>query len=182
MANKVDVRIIKSKESLMASLVKLLSEKNLDELTISEICEEASVNRNTFYSHYTGVRELFDEMKGKYMESFLSTFKYSSSSENAIQKSFVELLDKMRSFGDLTKVVLSQTNSFVFLKTLLLLCIPSLNTITPKNDLVSGEELSAFILGGIENLIVTWVDKDFPESPKTLCKKIVSLLEMYISL
>ena len=52
MANKVDVRIVKSKESLMSALIGLMGKKKLEELTISEICQEADVNRNTFYSHY----------------------------------------------------------------------------------------------------------------------------------
>ena len=75
MANKVDVRIVKSKESLMNALVNLLSKKKLEDLTISEICQEADVNRNTFYSHYTSIRELFEEMRGKYLESLLASTK-----------------------------------------------------------------------------------------------------------
>ena len=67
MANKVDVRIVKSKESLMSAMIGLLGKKKLEDLTISEICQEADVNRNTFYSHYSSVRELFDEMNGKYL-------------------------------------------------------------------------------------------------------------------
>ena len=73
MANKVDIRIVKSKESLMSALVSLLQKKKLEDLSISEVCQEANVNRNTFYSHYTNIRELFEEMKGQYLESLLSS-------------------------------------------------------------------------------------------------------------
>ena len=48
MANKVDVRIIRSKESLISALVSLLKNRSIEELTISELCEKADVNRNTF--------------------------------------------------------------------------------------------------------------------------------------
>ena len=68
MANKVDVRIIRSKESLISALVSLLKNRSIEELTISELCEKADVNRNTFYSHYSDINDLFDELKGKYME------------------------------------------------------------------------------------------------------------------
>ena len=37
MANKVDVRIVKSKESLMSAMIGLLGKKKLEDLTISEI-------------------------------------------------------------------------------------------------------------------------------------------------
>lgn len=58
---KTDLRIIKTKESLRNALLKLLEEKPLEQISISELCREAKINRGTFYLHYDNVDALFEE-------------------------------------------------------------------------------------------------------------------------
>lgn len=43
------------------ALLRLLKQKQFSEITVSEICQEAQVNRSTFYSHYTNTLELLNE-------------------------------------------------------------------------------------------------------------------------
>ncbi|MCM1544855.1 MAG: TetR/AcrR family transcriptional regulator [Ruminococcus sp.] len=49
---KTDVRVKKTYNQLMEALFKLLAEKSFDDLTVLEICNEASVHRATFYKHF----------------------------------------------------------------------------------------------------------------------------------
>lgn len=182
MANKVDVRIVKSKDSLMTALVNLLLQKNLEDLTISEICQEADVNRNTFYSHYTSVRELFEEMKGKYMESLLASSKVFDEPNDSISKSLINILDKMKEESNMTKVILSQTNTTKFLNMLLHFALPQIYTMKSKSELLSSGESQAFVLGGVVNLIHHWVETDFQESPKNLGKRISTFIDEFFSL
>ena len=51
-SKKTDLRIIKTKKSLYESLLDLMREKPFEELKVSDICENALVNRSTFYSHF----------------------------------------------------------------------------------------------------------------------------------
>lgn len=53
-----DSRIIRSKRDLADALEKLLQEKNLDDITITEIAEEAMVSKNTFYNNFLDKNEL----------------------------------------------------------------------------------------------------------------------------
>ena len=78
MSVKQDVRILKTKERLRNALLSLLKDKPLDEITISEICNKASVNRNTFYSHYESVKDLQGEIEGLFMETLVSKIHVSS--------------------------------------------------------------------------------------------------------
>ena len=114
MANKVDIRIVKSKDSLMSALVSLLQKKKLEDLSISEVCQEANVNRNTFYSHYTNIRELFEEMKGQYLESLLSSSKVFLESNDSVNRTLLNVLEKMKAKDKLTKVILSEASSTTF--------------------------------------------------------------------
>ncbi|HAH60530.1 MAG TPA: TetR family transcriptional regulator, partial [Treponema sp.] len=43
------------------ALIELVEQKKFDEITISDICRLAGVNRSTFYAHYSNKVELLEE-------------------------------------------------------------------------------------------------------------------------
>lgn len=49
---KVDVRVKRTYNQLADALLRLLSKKSFDDLTVLEICNEAGVHRATFYKHF----------------------------------------------------------------------------------------------------------------------------------
>lgn len=177
MANKVDVRIVKSKESLMSAIIGLMGKKKLEELTISEICQEADVNRNTFYSHYSSVRELFEEMNGKYMEALFASAKVFDEPNDSTIKNLVNVLDKMKEKGNLTKIIFSESNSIKHLNTLLQILFPTSIIDNLKIENLSLDECHAFLIGGITSLILRWIENDFQESPKNFGRKIFNFIE-----
>ena len=56
------------------ALLALLDKKPFEFITISEICEEASVNRSTFYLHYENTYDLLDETLKYVLNEFVSYF------------------------------------------------------------------------------------------------------------
>ena len=176
MANKVDVRILRSKDSLMSSLVGLMLDHDISEITISQLCQEAKVNRNTFYSHFSDVSALFDELKGKYLESVLSSL--SSGETSSPEKKLHMLLEKLKAEGDVSRVIITSSNGFDYLKTLVKFCL-SLYDETNERDVADKESLYSFLLGGVSNLIYDWVTKGFPSSSSVIEKKIIFFTEKY---
>ena len=59
MTNKLDLRVIKTNNTLYDALINLLKEKTFEEIKVSDICQKALVNRSTFYSHFNDKYELF---------------------------------------------------------------------------------------------------------------------------
>lgn len=62
---KIDRRIIKTKRAISLALLQLLSEKGVDDITITELTTKADINRKTFYLHYTCIADVADELTGK---------------------------------------------------------------------------------------------------------------------
>lgn len=60
------------------ALIALLAVKDLEYITVKEICEKAGVNRSTFYLHYETVADLAEEAMETVNERFLSYFSQSS--------------------------------------------------------------------------------------------------------
>ena len=53
MPNKEDLRVRKTKKALFDAFMKLLAEKQFDEITVNELCDVAGIRRATFYKHYS---------------------------------------------------------------------------------------------------------------------------------
>src|SRR5271163_2273559 len=57
-----DPRILRSRRMLMEALVRLLNQKEFDDISIQEIADEATLNRATFYLHYPDKNALLQAM------------------------------------------------------------------------------------------------------------------------
>ncbi|MFD1904069.1 TetR/AcrR family transcriptional regulator [Paenibacillus rhizoplanae] len=54
---------IYKKMVIKESLLKLLTERSINKVTVTDICREANINRNTFYSHYASQFELLSTIE-----------------------------------------------------------------------------------------------------------------------
>ncbi len=57
-----DPRILRSRRMLREALVRLLDQKEFDDISIQEIADEATLNRATFYLHYADKNALLQAM------------------------------------------------------------------------------------------------------------------------
>lgn len=61
MEGKVDPRIIRTKQLIQDAFNSLLLEKDFKSITVRDITEKATINRATFYAHFTDKYELLDQ-------------------------------------------------------------------------------------------------------------------------
>lgn len=58
-----NARSADSRAKIKEALVNLLERKAPDAITVQEVCKLAEVNRTTFYTHFTNVRDLFEALE-----------------------------------------------------------------------------------------------------------------------
>ncbi|MCI8459331.1 MAG: TetR family transcriptional regulator [Clostridia bacterium] len=58
-----DRRVTKTKRAIRNAFVKLLSEKDFNEITVKDIADTADIDRKTLYNHYSGIYEIRDELE-----------------------------------------------------------------------------------------------------------------------
>lgn len=56
---RMDRRVQKTKRAITHALADLLQEKKLDDITITELCRVADINRKTFYMHFSSLEDVF---------------------------------------------------------------------------------------------------------------------------
>lgn len=73
----------------LISLVK--DNKNINEITVTDVVNEANINRGTFYNHYSNVTEVFEEMKDELISSLIESLKLAQKQNNV--ESFIIALN-----------------------------------------------------------------------------------------
>ena len=72
--NKSESKYFNTALRLDEALIALLEQKDLEYITVKEICRQAGVNRSTFYLHYETISDLVNETIEMINQRFLSYF------------------------------------------------------------------------------------------------------------
>ena len=166
------MRIIKTKERLKRALLDLLAERGLDEISISEVCDKAGVNRNTFYSHYLSVKELLEEIEAQFLEDLMGAINISADSIRSVS-GLLSLI------SDMCTLIFSEHGDRTFLRSILLFALP--NAVANWADMLLLDEKDArtlffFISGGAVSVIEEWVRDGFAESDAQIVRKLDSMI------
>lgn len=63
-----DLRVRRTRKLLQTALMELTIQKGFDSVTVTDICEQAMVNRATFYRHYADKYDLLDQYMNELYE------------------------------------------------------------------------------------------------------------------
>jgi len=63
MKNKIDLRVLKTEESIKKAFKDMLLEMPYEKITVKELCERAIINRKTFYLHYDSIEDVLEEFQ-----------------------------------------------------------------------------------------------------------------------
>lgn len=68
-----DRRVRKSKEALKNSLIELMREKPVNNITVKELVTRADLNRSTFYNYYSDIPDMLSKLEDELYNEFLYT-------------------------------------------------------------------------------------------------------------
>lgn len=71
---KAESKYFNTARKMDEALIALLEQKPFEYITIKELCDQAQVNRSTFYLHYENTRDLLEETTAYLIDTFLSYF------------------------------------------------------------------------------------------------------------
>lgn len=69
-AKKPDRRVLRTKKAIRHAFAKLLSQKPVTEITVTELAQAADINRKTFYNYYSDVYQVVDEIENEIVTAF----------------------------------------------------------------------------------------------------------------
>ena len=65
----------KSQEKIEKIFIQLIQRYEINEITVSDICKLASINRTTFYANYLDIYDLADKIKDSMFDNILDLYK-----------------------------------------------------------------------------------------------------------
>jgi AcrR family transcriptional regulator len=188
MGNAKDDRRVKyTKMVLKESFIKLLENKDISQITIKEICEDADINRATFYSHYNDQYDLLRKIENELLDNintYLAEFGQDNIGMNAVlpaEKIFEYLKENAR----LCKLLLSERGDFSFQKQIMRLVYEKIITELTHNNNITKEDAEyvySFTITGCVGIVQKWLDDDMKKSPRFMAEMVVRLTLGLISL
>lgn len=169
-----------TKKVLKDSLIELMKEKPISKITIKELCENADINRTTFYAHYSDqynllhnieeetlswCKEIIKDLSNKpnktvMIDNLESVFNYISDNRNHVQ------------------VLMSEQGDINFQKRLITLIYDQFGMLPEKdkeNNLVTRELYFIFAIYGSIGLIQHWLKNGLKKSAKEMAETIYNM-------
>lgn len=169
---KPDRRIRQTRDRLGGALIALIQEKPIDQVTVQEVLDRASVGRSTFYLHFRDKDDLFlSELEGalEMWTTFLTRKQEKSKRVVPVTEFFAHVADVKKLYRAL--VDSGRIHAFFELAQGYFArgIARRLEEIGPPN-LVQGEldARSQALAGNLLSLMRWWLDRGAKESPKAL--------------
>ncbi len=170
------------------ALIYLLEVKDIEYITVKEICNKAGVNRSTFYLHYESINDLLEEtltyINKKFMDCFNENSKEFIKKINSSSLEELKLIERKylepylnfikenkkifkASFHNPTRM--SAESKYIHLKKYILLPILERFNVPEKEK----NYLLAFYVNGIIAIIKEWIDQDCKDSIEDIINIII---------
>lgn len=157
-------RIALTKKLLKSSLIKMLQNQNIYQISIRELCQNAGINRSTFYKYYGSQFDLLSEMEEDLLENIESTLaSHEVYSENVIEQIIVYLEKNI----DFVRLLINSNVDPDFPKKLFSLepICRSLDALKKEMKENEYEYYYCFILHGAYEIVHKWINKENRENP-----------------
>ena len=158
-----------SSEKIETAFLTLILNHNYEDITISQICKEANINRSTFYSHYDDINDLIVKIEGKFAKGTAAIFNFG---ERQTHEAFVEMFSFIKenkyfykAFLNIPYVTLAETNTK----------IDVLKNIGGKSNIDKSKTMgifyrASFFGAGIKEMCRIWLQYDCKETPEEMAK------------
>lgn len=175
MGRKKDIRSVNTEEALMNCLAELLSEKEINKISVRELTTAAGIHRATFYDHFTDIYDLFDKM----MEAFFVKLEHTLTDNSVVSYSdfYTAIIDILLENKQIGKMISSTPSIFDKVETLFYLgCLDvwkqekHIETFT-KEMLY----LAKYRVNGCLGILKFWIQNDYSDSPEYLKKYIATI-------
>ena len=112
MKQEKDIRYYRTKQRITAAMVRLLKEKNFDQITVKDICEYAEISRSGFYLHYLDKYDLAEKHQLELLAHANKIIQTASQSTIKRNDLMLHMLNYLKNDGELLALLISDHQKF----------------------------------------------------------------------
>ena len=158
-----------SSEKIETAFLTLILNNKYEDITISQVCKQAEINRSTFYAHYDDINDLIIKIESKFAKGMATIFNYGERQEH---EAFVEMFSFVKdnkyfykAFLNIPYVTLAETNTKLdVLKNI------GKNVNIDTSNTIEIFYRASFFGAGIKEMCRLWLDRDCQETPEQMAK------------
>ena len=155
---------------LEEALLDLMKNKPVEKITPTELCRKATVNRNTFYSHYSSVSELYESIENSLINSVDESLNESGTTIEAI----TVICRMLKSNKMISDIIFSKHFSSKIMKRVFVMTDKfNMNKMNSENSKLSDnykQMVSAYTIMGSAAALECWVKNGMRESPEEVAE------------
>lgn len=176
---------LRSKSLIKKALAKLMHEKELDRITVSDIIREADISRGTFYAHFPDIRSVLEQIETEEIKKLVSLVNKLKDGD--------EELSRAKAF--LTCVFEYLYNDFEYYKMLMQSCflnnyisrlvdIYYEETITkllerdPSKDINEANIYMIYTTNGAKEVLISWLKGTINGTPDEMATRLAKLIDL----
>lgn len=152
--------------------MRLLERKHIDDISVSELCKEAQINRTTFYRHYQTPHDVLMEIELDFVNEFYE-IPVSSDNEEYLRKHAVRMCNFLYDNKDIVKLFIKNNMDSDFTDIFQNFADSFLGSRTILYKGRSADEdtirlMSAFFVSGGYALIRQWIMEGIQKTPSEI--------------
>ena len=178
----MDRRQEKTKQAILQALIKLIDQKGLDQVSVSDLCQQANINRSTFYLHYKNMEDLLLSVEADFIREITDAIQDLETEDliynsQALTQLFTRILESIEKNSDLIITLMSPTTSprtrLTIEQAIENIIIDRMNTAiiseaTQEELPVSKTYIAVTISSLFTGIVAEWLLSGKKESPKDL--------------
>ena len=174
---KSDRRVKYTLMVIRQSFVKLLKQKPISKITIKQICEDADINRATFYAHYLDQYDLLHQIETGIIDDinqYLNNYDLKNVSKVPAQM-LDKILEYIKENAEIFKLLLLSSNADIQFQQEITKIIGQQHFSAMAADKEDSEYVFLFFANGSIGLIVKWLNDDMKKPVSEMTNLILKL-------
>lgn len=172
---KEDRRVRYTKQLLRDALVELLAEYHISKISVTMLCEQADVNRGTFYLHYSDPLDLLRQTE----QAVYRDLEAHLAQPNSQQSNTERILDYAARNADLFRVLLGDNGTRQFSEDMMRLAQqtsePAQISLAQRDERLYAY-VNRFSVTSCISVLKKWLDDGMPESTAYMAGLVMQLL------
>lgn len=180
MAKKENQRIVLTKRLLQEGLLRLLETKDLDRISVTELCRESGINRATFYNHYSSPQDLLADLELQLTEGLDRLMNYPKNAAEALAQ--LEAVCVYMQEHAHSVIILSRCHADTDLADTFHKLNDTLPPRRPRSKFTANMDedsvhlTATFIYTGCYHLIREWLTKDIQKTPREVAELLLNIV------
>ncbi|MUK88954.1 TetR family transcriptional regulator [Ornithinibacillus sp. L9] len=184
---RIDRRINKSKRALKDALLLIMETSDFTKITITEIVQQANLNRGTFYKHYYTKEELLDDLIDDVMCDLMDSYRapYLDSKKLSIHEltsSKIKIFEHVYRHSKFYSAIVS-SNAIPGIQHKICGVLKQLSyddlELIQTTDKVDTKFLISYYSYALFGLILEWINTDYKYTPAYMADQLIEILTYF---